>query len=326
MIEEPPTWRFQSHVPENTALWTGFIIPLTRKINQKCQGKLIVQSAPADHGTVDPHHIASLVSKGTLESGETSMLDTKQIPEAAVATTLPFSFDNSQQIIDFWYYYRDGKAINILEGAYESQGIKLVTLVPMVGTYGFMTTFPVTRLNDFSGKTIRSIGVYAQILNQLGAKTIRVSLGDTLGALERGEIQGVAMGFGGLEEYNWKSALKYIIMPPIVPCSPVTFIVNLKKWRMLPEELKQTITRSAKETVEISLRYYSNRIEAIAMDEAVNKYDVQIVNLPQEEIKKLRHMALPVWERITNLSANNRLLVGMLKEYLDEKMMGYPGK
>lgn len=320
------TWCLQSHVPENSALWNGFIIPMTHKINQRSRGELVIQPFSADHGTVDPHRIAGFVSTGELESGETSMLDTEQIPEAAVATTPPFSYTDSQQILDFWYQYHDGKAIKILEEAYERQGIKLVTLVPMVGTYGFMTTFRVTRLNDFAGRTIRSIGVYAQILNQLGAKTVRMSLGDTLGALERGEIEGVAMGFSGLEEFKWKTVLKYIIMPPIVPCSPVTFIVNLAKWRTLPSKLKQIIYQSANETIVKSLRYYSNRIEAVAMDEAVNKYGIKIIDLSQGDIARLRQIAQPVWDRIINLSTNNRLLVGMLKEYLDEKMIDYPGK
>ena len=303
----------QAHVPTGTVIWEGFMVPLRDIAAEMSGGAVEVDIQPV--GAIAPHELADAVADGRCCSAESSMLDTENIPEAAVATSPPFSYTDVRQIMDFWYNYRGGEAIQMLEAAYEKQGLKLITLIPFCGTYGAMTKFPVSGVDDFAGKTFRSIGTYAQMVRAMGGTPVNIRLADVYEALETDKIQGVVMDLSGLVDFGWKDLIKYVMLPPIVPSSPTTYIYNLDKWNAMSAQAREVISGAARKAVNTSLFEYSRGIEQRAFD-AISGSGIQKVTLSGEAFDRYKAIGDPIWDAIEAKSDNNRHLVAMLREYL----------
>ena len=82
------------------------------------------------------------VSKGTVEMGLGSALfEMGVLPEAEVEWGLPGSFDRYQDYWDFWFTYKDGTAVKILDAAYKERGIHYLTMDPAI--MGIYTKFSI---------------------------------------------------------------------------------------------------------------------------------------------------------------------------------------
>jgi len=305
-----------AHVPTGTVIWDGFMVPLQQAVAERSGGSVALNILPV--GEIAPRDLAQAVGSGRIDSAESSMLDTGSIPEAAVATSPPFSYTDVRQILDFWYRYRGGEAIRILERAYARQGLKLVTLIPFCGTYGVMTRFPIRGVDDVRGKRFRSIGTYAHMVKTMGGEPLHISLSDTYDALKNGEIQGVVMDLSGLVDYRWQELIDYVMLPPIVPSSPTAYLFNLEKWNALPPQARRAIEDAARQVVSGALYDYSRALEQRAF-RAIADSGIQVVTLQGEELRRYRAVGDPLWADIAARSDNNRYLVDLLKAYLAEQ-------
>jgi TRAP-type C4-dicarboxylate transport system substrate-binding protein len=321
---QPLVWKLQSFTVPGSSMWQGFLVPFADLVKQKSQGKFeIALQAP---GTiVPPPEITKAVGQGVIPAGLTSPgYDGGIIPESYVLTGLPFSFVDAPQQVDFWYDYKGGAAFKAAADAYNAKGVQPIALTILRDPMVIMTQFPVSAVSDFQGKKIRATGAHAEAIKALGARQVTLGLGDVYNALQTRVIDGHFMAISGLESYKWKEITKYVVEPAWMYCSPSLLEVNLNEWNKLPADFRKIFQDSAREVVAKTLLSFSEKKYTEYVD-AATKAGVKWITLSPAEAAKYRAATLPLWQYAEKISPKTGEIVQLLKAYLKEKGVSFPG-
>lgn len=98
---------------------------------------------------------------------------------------------------------------------------------------------------DFTGKKMRSTGLYNALFKAMGATPINISPGDVYTSLERGLVQGLAWPWGSVGKYGWERFLKYRIEPSFFGATMMT-LINKGVWDKLTKEQQDLLTKQAR--------------------------------------------------------------------------------
>ena len=321
---QPVSWKLQSFTVPASTMWEGFLVPFVDLVKQKSQGKFeIALQAPG--AIVQPPEITKAVGQGVIPVGLTSPgYDGGFIPESYVLTGLPFSYTDALQQADFWYSYKGGAAFKAAADAYNAKRVQPIALLILHDPMVIMTQFPVSAVSDFQGKKIRATGAHAEAIKALGARQVTLGLGDVYNALQTGVIDGHFMAISGLESYKWKEVTKYVIEPAWLYCSPSLLEVNVDEWNKLPDDFKKIFQDTAREVVAKNLLPYSDKKNKEYVDSAT-KAGVKWITLSPAEAGKYRAGTLPLWQYAEKISPKTGEMVQLLKTYLKEKGVSFPG-
>jgi TRAP-type mannitol/chloroaromatic compound transport system substrate-binding protein len=193
--------------------------------------------------------------------------------------SVPFGLDNEGYNI--WLYQRGG-----LEQMQELYGRYNLVAFP-VGNggqeMGFYSNKRATKMEDFKGMRLRTVGWYMDIMNSLGASVTPLPGGEIYLALERGVIDGaefstpamnVAMGFDQITKY----VLSPGVHQPSVQCA---IFINKQAWEKLPRDLQWIVKIAAQQTQLWSNHWQENlNMEAIAL----HKKKVEFVKMDDDAI------------------------------------------
>jgi len=318
-------WKLQSFTASGSNIWNNYLEPFAAAVKERSQGRLeITLYAP---GAIVPgFKVTSSVGSGIVEAGLTSPgYDGGTIPESYVLTGLPFAFADVLQQMDFWYSYKGGAAFQIITEAYNQKGVVPLALLSFEDAMVIMTQFPVEQFADFKGKKIRCTGAHAGAVKELGAVPTQLSIMDVYTALQTGVIDGHFMALSGLEDFGWKDVVKYVVMPAWMPNSPSLLEVNLNAWNNLPADLQKIVLDTARE-VNIKNLIPGAEAKHASIENTINKAGIKIQTLSGDEAAKYEAATAVLWSEAAGKSPASAKLVGMLKDYLNEKGVNYPGK
>ncbi len=318
-------WKLQSFTASGSNIWKNHLEPFAKLIKERTQGQLdITLYAP---GAIVPgFKVTSSVGAGIVEAGLTSPgYDGGTIPESYVLTGLPFAFFDILQQMDFWYTYKGGAAFKIVTDAYNQKKVMPISLLSFPDEMVIMTQFPVRTFADFKGKKIRCTGAHAGAVEALGAVPTSLSIMDVYTALQTGVIDGHFMALSGLEDFGWKDVVKYIVMPAWMPNSPSLLEVNLNAWNKLPDNLKKVVIDTARE-VNIKNLIPGSEAKHASIENTITKAGIKIQTLTGDEAVKYKAATAVLWSQAEEKSSTNSQLVKMLKDYLTDKGIDYPGK
>jgi TRAP-type mannitol/chloroaromatic compound transport system substrate-binding protein len=90
-------------------------------------------------------------------------------------------------------------------------------------------------LPDLSGLKIRSVPIYDDFLQGLGATTVTVHVPEIYSALERGMVDGFAFPELWTRAFGWAKFIKYRIYPKFFQLEPVIFLNNDSLARLSPK-------------------------------------------------------------------------------------------
>jgi len=187
------------------------------------------------------------VSKGSADCGHDWPGYWKGKNEAFVAFgSVPFGLDGEGYGI--WLYERGGaEMMNELYGRYNMVAFPCGQLDQ---EQGLSSNKAATKMEDFKGMRIRTVGWYMDILNRMGASVSPLPGGEVYLALERGVIDAAEFSSPAMTyPMGFDEITKYCIEPgvhqPGIQCG---LFINKKRWAELPEDLKQIVKICAVET------------------------------------------------------------------------------
>lgn len=118
-------------------------------------------------------------------------------------------------------------------------GVRILNMV--VARTVIISRSPINDASDLKGKRIRAAGsVQSNVLEALGAVPTAIQPGDLNDALSKGMIEGVSIGYTGIESYKLDDAAKFIAEGDMGSISFAT-IMNQSSYNGLPADLRKII-------------------------------------------------------------------------------------
>jgi TRAP-type mannitol/chloroaromatic compound transport system substrate-binding protein len=155
----------------------------------------------------------------------------------------------------------------------------------------------VTKIEDFKGTKIRTVGWSQDVLTRLGASVTPLPVGEIYLALERGIIDAVEFSSPTANvSTGFQDITKYVIEPGVhQPSCQFDVVINMNKWKALPEDLKAIVEMCAKETQLWTNAWQENtNIEALkiigAKAEFVKMEDAAIVEFAKTYFQYLEEL------------------------------------
>lgn len=224
------------------------------------------------------------VSSGTAQVGHDWAGYWKGKNEAFVPLgDVPFGLDSEGYNI--WLYQQGG-----LQLAQEIYGKFNLVAFPCGQTgqdMGLASHKKATKMSDFKGMRVRTVGWYMDILNNLGASVEPLPGGEVYLALERGVIDAAEFSAPAMNyPMGFDDITQYVIEPGVhQPGSQCYIFFNKQAYDKLPEDLKWIVKIAAKET---QLWSY-NWIQSLDAD-AINRFakKVKIVQMDKDTLIQFR--------------------------------------
>lgn len=224
------------------------------------------------------------VSQGSAQAGHDWPGYWKGKNEAFVPLgDVPFGLD--PEGYNIWLYEKGG-----LEMAQELYGRFNLVSLPCGQTgqdMGLFSNKRATKMEDFKGLRVRTVGWYMDILNQLGASVSPLPGGEVYLALERGVIDAAEFSAPAMNyPMGFDEITKYAIQPGVhQPGSQCNVFFNKDAYDKLPEDLKWIIDICAKETQLWSINWING-----LNSEAIRKFKekIEIVKMDKETIIEFR--------------------------------------
>ncbi len=306
-------WRMQSLFGPDpmTDLQTTEIIKV---LNKRLEGKLHIKVFWP--GQIVPMgEIFGAVSKGVVDLAYHSFnWDVGAIPAATVGQGLPFSWNNLDQMLEFYYDYG---FLDYLRTLYAKKNIFLAAPLPYSPSQ-LMTTFPINTYEDMKGKKIWATGSYAKFVNALGGSATLFPPPEIYMGLKLGTIGGVIFGQPDLETMNLKEVVNYLSFPTAVSVVNMNWLISMDSWNDLPKDVQTIFEDTLKE---ISLKIYNEKLIQAAKNglNAAEKIGVKSIKLGSADVSKMRKAAVSVWNEIAATNEDCDKAIQMLKEYLATK-------
>jgi TRAP-type mannitol/chloroaromatic compound transport system substrate-binding protein len=254
------------------------------------------------------------VSKGSVQAGHDWPGYWKGKDEAFVALgDVPFGLDSEGYNI--WLYERGG-----LEMAQELYG--KYNLVPLPAgqsgqDMGIFSNKRATKMEDFKGMKVRTVGWYMDILNRLGASATPMPGGEVYLALERGVLDGAEFSAPAMSyPMGFDEITKYSIQPGVhQPGSQCFVFFNKDAWDALPKDLQEIVKLAAKETQLWAYNWMQN-LNAEAMNKLAEK--VEIVQMDPKTLIEFRKMAKTYVDEIKAKHPNAKKILDSQEAFLKD--------
>lgn len=200
-------------------------------------GKGIVKIEVRPYGSVPVPNIANAVRGG--------VVDMANIPPAFYQTLLPWADGIKLATIPHAEMHKNGAEAFINAGHNEKVGVEYLT------TYGDGDKFVLylrdkepKRPEDLKGLKIRVTPIYRALFSSFGAELISSPPAELTTMLERGVVDGFGYTTLSIKDQGWSKFVKYRVEPGFyTPNNGI--IVNLAKWRSLPQPARDLLKQKA---------------------------------------------------------------------------------
>ncbi len=257
-------------------------------------GRLNIKVFPT--GAIVPAmEIFEATSKGTLDAFHSWPGYWKGRNEAFVAfASVPFGLD--AEGYNIWYYERGGK--EMFDELYGRYGLVPFFCGNVGQELGLHSNKKATKLDDFKGMKVRTVGWYMDILTRMGVSVTPLPGPEIYLALERGVIDACEFSTPAANiPSGFHEITKYVIEPGVhQPSCQFDVVFNKKKWDELPEDLRIIVETAAKETQLWAWAWQENlNIEALKIMEKSTEFvkmdDAAIVEFAKVSFAYLDELA-----------------------------------
>jgi TRAP-type mannitol/chloroaromatic compound transport system substrate-binding protein len=257
-------------------------------------GRLDIKVFPT--GAIVPAmEIFEATSKGTLDAFHSWPGYWKGRNEAFVAfASVPFGLD--VEGYNIWYYERGGKAM--FDELYGRFGLVPFFCGNVGQELGLHSNKKATKLDDFKGMKVRTVGWYMDILTKMGVSVTPLPGPEIYLALERGVIDACEFSSPAANiPSGFHEITKFVIEPGVhQPSCQFDVVFNKAKFDALPDDLKAIVEIAAKETQLWAWAWQENlNIEALKImaksTEFVKMDDATIVEFAKTSFAYLDDLA-----------------------------------
>jgi TRAP-type C4-dicarboxylate transport system substrate-binding protein len=265
------------------------------EVNKEGAGKIKLEVRP--FGSVPTMNIANAVRSG--------VADMANIPPAFYQTLLPWGDGIKLATISHAEMHRNGAEAFINAAHNEKVGVEYLT------TYGDGDSFvlylrdkKLSKPEDLKGMKIRVTSIYRAMFGAFGAELINSPFTELTSMLERGVIEGFGYSSLSIRDNGWSKFINYRIEPTFyTPNNAI--IVNLGKWRSLPQETRDLMKRKAIQFAsDYPTRYGQGRTE-LARKQVVED-GITIVTFQGDDARRWLDTAYKAgWEEIDRIDPVN---------------------
>ncbi|HOG81735.1 MAG TPA: TRAP transporter substrate-binding protein [Smithellaceae bacterium] len=158
------------------------------------------------------------------------------------------------------------------------------------------TQKPVNSLANMKGMKIRSTGLSAKIVENLGGVSVAMPQGGTYEALQKGVVQGTLAPMETLKGWKQAQVVKYTTDCTNIGYTTAMFVVmNKKKWNSLPKDIQKAFDDVSQEWIAVAGKAWDDA------DVEGYKYSAElgnkVIKLPAAEEAKWEAAIKPVTEK-----------------------------
>jgi TRAP-type mannitol/chloroaromatic compound transport system substrate-binding protein len=237
-----------------------------------------------------------------------------KLPEVAFTSALPLGFTDTWQF-ETWFWQLGG--VEMLRDIYKKMNCYYIAPT-IYGQEPIHSTFPIHSIDDMKGKKGRFVGLAGPVMKKIGASVTPLPTAEVYSALDKGVIDfadrgGLAANYdAGLHE-----VANYIVLPGFhQPTTATCYVANLAKWNKLPEDIQAILESAAREaSAELFQLHLVKGMEAL---EKFKEKGVEVIHLPDSEVKSIRSTAMAVWEEYAQKSDNARKILDSQKKWMKQ--------
>jgi len=174
-------------------------------------------------------------------------------------------------------------------------------------------------LGDFKGLKIRAVGAYADFYNMLGASSLSTPGSEIYLALDRGVVDACTWGSeSAMIEIGLQEVTKHIILPWISGGATGDMLINMDKWKALPDDLKQIMTSCMEDWANVTGSYYRYH-SLLDRSMAVEKYHMTLNFLSEADIIKAKKLSLQLLDKYAARNPESAKIIKIYKDYFNLK-------
>jgi TRAP-type C4-dicarboxylate transport system substrate-binding protein len=213
------------------------VLPFIEKVNSQSQGRLKLEFYPSmqlggktsdlvhqlQDGVVDFIVMTPGVTPGRFSGVEGMDMPFTNVGTSEGQTPALLAFANK------WLLDKDFK------------GIKIIHMHATDAAVFHTTKKPLKTMEDFKGMKIRAPGRYVgEVVKSFGGTPVGLPLGDVYEALERGQIDGMAMNWAIIPSYKFQEVTKFNLETPVYQ-NAIMVLMRQASFDALPADLKKII-------------------------------------------------------------------------------------
>ena len=217
--------------------------------------------------------------------------------------------ENSEIVRNF---FLDSGFAELLRKEYAKQGVYWLDM----HSYGELFTLarePIKSCADMKGKKMRAEGAWTDFYNNMGARGTFVDGGEAYMALSKGVIDTTQWDVSAVTGMNIHEVAPYRIMGGGNDVVPGHIMVNMKKWKSLPDDLKKALEGAAKDYFDALNDIYMEEMKKV--DKLVKQGKVKLSYFDDDCIKKHEEVAAKMWDEIAKRDPSAVEAVKLVKEW-----------
>lgn len=286
----PKTYRVADIYPSPHPIYLGSIKWWIEEMDARTKGLFKAQWFGNATLAAGPD-IAKSVIDGTVHIGN-CLYASPMVPLQDVVA-LPNAFEDSQLVAASKAFAQMVKS-GLINDRYEKLGIKVLFGYTTTNYQIFTTRKPVTSLNDLKGLKIRTAGTtLPKTVANLGGVPVNMAMGEATDALQKGVVDGIALGVPSLKPYPFYDLIKFANIGFSLGGFPIIYGMNKTAWEALPEDIR-TIMDQVNEAAPVhAAEYYLGVVKGDLMEFQNKKMRVE--NLPAADKTQVAAKVAPIW-------------------------------
>ena len=308
-------WTLQGHTATGDVLQNAE--NLAKAVDMMSNGRLKIRVVAA--GTIVPTvDTFDAVSRGTLDMTHNwGGYWMGWMPEAGLEGSLPaiLTPDEYRHIL-----YERG-ALEVWRKAYAKHNIMWFPSGPAGADTAVWSKTPLTSIADIEKTKLRSGGTHGTFWAKMGAATVFMPMEEIYTALAVGTVDGVATAMAHMINYKHNELCKYVTLPSFMS-SMLGYLINMKKWNELPDDLKAILTHAIQENYwEVAYKGYvvdGGAKRALMEIELMEKQGVKFLEWDDEVKARMAKVSQEMFDEFATASPIAKELVEIFRGYLKE--------
>jgi len=283
---------------------------MSKFLSQKTDGRLSIKVYPGGQLGSERDTLEITVFGG-LDFNRVNAAPLNSLAPMTVVPCLPFLFENEAHL----HRVLDGAPGQTVLDSLQAQGLVGLCYYDSGMRSFYNTKKPIRTPDDMRGMKIRvqNSDVYVSMINALGADATPMYLGEVYQSLVQGVIDGAENNWPSYQAGRHFEVARYYSLTRHV-MAPEILVMSLHRWRSLSDSDQAAVVESAKESVGIMRKLWSDRVTQSR--KAVIASGVQVNEV--DDIVEFSNLMKPLWERKSTLVKQQELI----EEILDMRGAG----
>jgi TRAP-type mannitol/chloroaromatic compound transport system substrate-binding protein len=303
-------WKMQTHWPASSSSYADSAQVLVKKLKERTNGRLDIELFPAE-ALVPSKELFNAAKRGMLQIvGTSSAYPRDQVPLMDVASGLPMNFKDAWECA---YFHKVMGFDDMVQQAFTQHG--LYYSPDKVYPTELSLKKPIRKFEDFKGLKLRSSGILQVYLTSLGAAGMMLPGSEIYAALTSGVVEGAHWGaVQGSDSMGFYEVNKFHLRPALNVASTDIWLINMKAMQALPPDVQTVLKSTLDEHFWLRTKEYE-QLEEKTLAKVQKEKGVELITLPDEDVKKMKAAALVTWDDVAKRSPDCAKAVQMLKDF-----------